>query len=142
MRRRAYSASKRSPGSEGDLPAGARSEAARATRQRYLDDLGSIGNRNKQWLREGRPAEWRAREASKLRKEARLRARSEMDPEGIKWAEARDMKKYGHPDGPTFEQKVAEARAKGLTGDAVYEDVIDAAQRSDPGINRGVLGGD
>ena len=97
--------------------------------------------KKKQWIREGRSAKWREREAFKLRKEARLRARAKMGPEGIKWAEARDTKKYGHPDGPTFEQGVAKARAKGLAGDPVYEEIVDAAQRSDPDVNRGLLGG-
>lgn len=41
--------------------------------------------------------------------------------------QARDLELYGNPDGPTFEQLVAEAKAEGLSGDDVYRHIIDCA---------------
>ncbi len=110
-------------------------------RQGYLDELNDIGRKNQQWLREGRSPEWRAREAFRLRKDARLRAREGMSPEDVRKLEARDVEKYGHPDGPTFEQVVERARSSGLRGDAAYEGVVESSQRSDPFFNPPPQGG-
>ncbi len=103
----------------------------RKLRQDYLDDLRDIGRQNEQWLRDGRSAKWRAHEAYRLRKEARLRARGRMDPEDVATLEARDMRKYGHPDGPTFEETLQRGRDEGYVGDDLYEAVVASSQRSD-----------
>ena len=47
----------------------------------------------------------------------------------------RDQEKYGHPDGPTFDELVEGAKKKGVTGDAIYERIIESAQRTDPVTN-------
>jgi hypothetical protein len=93
-------------------------------RLRYLEALKEIAKKNEQWLREGKTAKWRAREAHRLRHEARLRARAETLLEKVREAEAMDKKRYGNKDGPTFEQVVEKAKSKGLKGDAVYEESV------------------
>jgi len=42
------------------------------------------------------------------------------------------MEKYGHPDGPTFDQVVERAESKGLRGDDAYEAIVESSQRTDP----------
>ena len=70
-----------------------------------------------------------------------MRAREGMSPEDVRKLESRDVEKYGHPDGPTFEQMLDRARSSGLRGDAVYEGVVESAQRSDPFFNPPPQGG-
>jgi hypothetical protein len=86
---------------------------------------------------EGASMERRARSAFTVRHNARVTTRAMMSrQEEVEELRARDMQKYGHPDGPTFEQLVEKGRAKGLPPDAVYQDIIDSAQRTDAAVNR------
>jgi hypothetical protein len=48
---------------------------------------------------------------------------------------ARDQAKYGSPDGPTFEWLVTHEQQKGLSGDAVYEAIVESAQKTDRAVN-------
>jgi hypothetical protein len=49
---------------------------------------------------------------------------------------ARDMAIYGHPDGPTFEFLVEQARNAGLAEPAIYQAIINGSYRTNAGINR------
>jgi hypothetical protein len=49
---------------------------------------------------------------------------------------ARDLSKYGNPDGPTFEFLVDQLRQAGLTGDEVYDAIITGAYRTSEGVNK------
>ncbi len=42
----------------------------------------------------------------------------------------------------TFDERKAKYEAKGFKGDEVYEEIVKAAQRSNPEINRRALGGE
>jgi hypothetical protein len=102
----------------------------------YLRTVASIGPADAGWRREGVPAEERARRAFRIRHEARVTARAMMkDPAEVRLLEARDQQKYGHPDGPTFDELVARQKDKGLAGDAVYEAIVESAQRTDGLVN-------
>ena len=58
------------------------------------------------------------------------------DPAEIELLRARDMDKYGAPDGPTFDFLVARLKAAGFAGDAIYEAIIDNAYRTDAALNK------
>ena len=49
---------------------------------------------------------------------------------------ARDLAKYGNPDGPTFEFLVEQLQNAGLLGDDIYEAIISGAYRTNEGINK------
>ena len=68
--------------------------------------------------------------------QARITARAMMsDPAEVKGLQARDLAKYGNPDGPTFEQLLEKNRKKGATGDDVYLGIIDSSQRTNKAAN-------
>lgn len=98
----------------------------------YLKTVASIGPSSEAWKRDGVPAEERARRAFQIRHDARVIARAMMKNRAeVALLEARDREKYGHPDGPTFDELVARQKAKGVTGDAAYEAIVESAQRTD-----------
>ena len=75
-------------------------------------------------------AEERALLAWAIRRDARVETRQDI---GAHWRlvfEARDLVVYGHVNGPEFSLELRQAKEKGLTGDAVYEEVIDSACRT------------
>ncbi|MGC4122810.1 MAG: hypothetical protein QM765_51205 [Myxococcales bacterium] len=86
---------------------------------------------------EGKSAKERARSASEIRHNARLTCRAMMaSRDEVEKLRARDLEKYGNPDGPTFEQLVEKNRGKGMTGDAPFEEVVASSQRTDEAVNR------
>jgi hypothetical protein len=104
-------------------------------RAHYNRLVSAIGPANARWKSEGLPAEERARRAWQLRHDARILTRAMMsDPREVELLRKRDLEKYGHPDGPTFELLVEKQRRKGSSGDAVYEAIIESAQRTNPNI--------
>lgn len=106
-------------------------------RAHYNRLVTAIGPANEKWTKEGLSSEERARQASAIRHDARIMSRAMMsDPAEVEDLRKRDMVKYGNPDGPTFDQLVERNREKGLTGDAVYEAVVESSQRTDPVINK------
>lgn len=106
-------------------------------RQLYLERVAAIAGEDAKWRAEGVPAEQRARRAFTIRHEARRTARAMMsDAAEVAALQERDREKYGAPDGPTFEYLVEKARGKGLEGDALYESIVESAQRTDAGVNR------
>jgi hypothetical protein len=81
--------------------------------------------------------EARARAAYETRRNVRLVARAMMsDAAAVDALRARDLEKYGYSDGPTWDWLVERARDRGLVGDAVYESIIESAQRTDAATNR------
>lgn len=109
----------------------------RQARQVYLDRVATIAGEDAKWRAEGLPAAERARRAFTIRHEARMTARAMMsDPTELAALQARDRAKYGDPDGPSFQWLEARARAKGLGGDAIYESIVDSAQRTDQAVNQ------
>lgn len=106
-------------------------------RQWYNDQVAVIPALNEQWVNEGLSAEERARRAHEIRHNARLQAREFMpDKQEVADLQARDLQKYGNPDGPTFDQLVEANRAKGMTGDAVYEAIINSSNRTNAEYNQ------
>jgi len=105
-------------------------------RQWYNDVVGTIPDLNDKWLSEGLNAEERAKRAHEIRHNARLEARVMMqNKQEVIDLQARDQEKYGNPDGPTFDYLVEKNRKKGLEGDAVYEDIIGSANRTNQEYN-------
>jgi hypothetical protein len=77
--------------------------------------------------------EFVARRAFVIRHNARLTCRAMMEnPAEVQQLEQRDLEKYGHPDGPTFDWLVRHYRQAGKCGDEVFEAIIDNSRRTDP----------
>lgn len=111
----------------------------RQIRALYLRELSTIPARDAAAKAAGEPIEARARRAYELRRRARIITRAMMsDPAEVEQLRARDLERYGHPDGPTFDGLVESAREKGRSGDAIYQSIIDSAQRTDRAVNRGL----
>lgn len=101
----------------------------------YLDRVASIKESNEQWIVDGISPRARAEAAWRIRREARLEARSMMhDPQEVVLLRARDTSQYGNPDGPTFEFLVQRLTNSGLEGNAVYEAIVEGSYRTDPRI--------
>jgi hypothetical protein len=60
------------------------------------------------------------------------------DPEEVEQLRRRDLAKYRNPDGPTFEQLAAELQHR-FSGDALFEEIIRMAARTDPQADRGFV---
>ncbi len=56
--------------------------------------------------------------------------------EEVKLLRYRDTKKYGNPDGPTFEYLVEKNRKKGMKGHEIYEAIIGSAKRTNAEYNK------
>ncbi len=105
-------------------------------RAHYLVLVAAIGPANAAWKRDDVPAEERAHRAFQTRHDARVTCRAMMSsPRDVASLEQRDQEKYGHPDGPRFEELVERERAHGLTGDAVFDAVVESAQRTNSAVN-------
>jgi hypothetical protein len=110
-------------------------------RAHYLRLVAAIGPADAQWRREGLAALERARRAFQMRHDARLTCRAMMsDRREVEALEQRDREKYGHPDGPTFDELIEHQRKKGLSGDAVFEAIVASAQRTDRAVDEVLLG--
>jgi hypothetical protein len=102
----------------------------------YQHEVSKIAELNSKWTARGDAVEERARWVSKLRREARLQARAMMENSSeIEQLRARDLRIYGNPDGPTFEQLVDALRQNGWSGDEVYERIIQGAQTTNPDVD-------
>jgi hypothetical protein len=103
----------------------------------YLQHVSVIPQLNKDWIKQGLPVRERAQAAWRIRHEARIEARSMMaDATEIELLRARDVAKYGSPDGPTFEFLVERLKEAGLEEDRIYEAIIDNSYRTDAELNR------
>ena len=107
-------------------------------RVRYLCDVAQISAQDAQWKTQRLSLEDRARRAFEVRHNARKTARAMMQSSTeVEALKARDQVKYGSPDGPTFEWLVEKAKnEKGLTGDAIYQEIIESAQRTNVDVNK------
>ncbi|MBB1488679.1 hypothetical protein [Oceanospirillum sediminis] len=91
---------------------------------------------NERWITTGLTLEERARRAFDTRHRARMNARYMMSSaEEMKALQARDMEKYGNPDGPTFEYLVQKSLNKGVDRDQAYKKIIASSARTDNGYN-------
>lgn len=109
----------------------------RQARQLYLERVAAIAGEVAKWQAEQIPLSEQARRAYDLRHAARMTARAMMsDPAELAALQERDRAKYGNPDGPTFEWLLERAAAKGLTGDAAYQSIVDSAQKTDAAVNQ------
>jgi hypothetical protein len=110
-------------------------------RKWYLQKVGTIPELDKQWAAEGVPLEERARRAVAIRHEARLEARKMMSsPLEVAMLRARDFFTYGSIHGPSFDQLVKKAEAKGLQGDEVWKELIGSSNRTNQTVNQHLLG--
>jgi hypothetical protein len=106
-------------------------------RVRYLCDVAQIAPQDEQWRSEKLAIEARAKKAFEIRHNARKTARAMMQSATeVEALKARDQEKYGSPDGPTFEWLVEKAKGKGLSGDAIYQEIIESAQRTNVDVNK------
>lgn len=106
-------------------------------RIRYLCDVAQIAPQNEQWKSENIPLNERARKAFEIRHNARKTARAMMqNATEVELLKARDQEKYGNPDGPTFDWLIEKSKGKGLSGDAVYQEIIESAQRTNVDVNK------
>jgi glycerol-3-phosphate dehydrogenase len=84
----------------------------------------------------GQSRESAAKLAYNTRHQARLTARAMMSNRAeVALLEARDKQKYGDPSGPGWDWLVKKNRAKGLKGDAVYEEIIASSLQTNQAIN-------
>jgi hypothetical protein len=105
-------------------------------RQWYNEKVGEIPKLNEGWKQQGLSAETRAQMAHQIRHDARLQARSMMQDKGeIAALRARDVEKYGNPDGPSFEDLVRQNREAGLEGDDGYEAIVSSSNRPNAAYN-------
>lgn len=109
----------------------------RQIREMYVCAVSTIGAVDARRIAEGRTTEERAHLAWQDRHHARRVSRAMMDDQAeVAALRARDLAKYGDPDGPTFEWLLAKAERDGLVGDARHAAIIEGAQRTDDATNR------
>jgi hypothetical protein len=107
----------------------------------YLRKVAAIPDFDLEWQKQGLSLEERAKRAWQIRHDARLQARDMMEnPVEVEALRARDRKLYGHPDGPNFEQLLAQGRAKGLSVDQTLQAILAGAQITNDDVNERVLG--
>ncbi|MEU6991129.1 hypothetical protein ABZ953_10795 [Streptomyces sp. NPDC046465] len=103
-------------------------EQARETRMRYhglLDEMESVAA---DMRASGASDEEIARKLVDMRNEAKDITRAGMSPEAVQALEARNMKKYGNPLGPTADQQFAKYGS--------WSAVIEAATRSSAAVDQ------
>jgi hypothetical protein len=99
----------------------------------YNFQLVAIKKINLRWKEMGMGLIERAQKAHQMRSDARLNGRFMMqDRFEVAALRDRDNKKYGNPDGPTFEHMVAFGRENGLSGDRIYEGIIESSGHVQP----------
>lgn len=106
-------------------------------RQWYNDQVSPIPELDKKWVAEGLTIQQRAQKAYEIRHHARLKAREFMqNKEEVAALQARDTKKYGNPDGPTFDYLVKKNINKGMSEEAAYQAIIGSANRTNAAYNK------
>lgn len=96
----------------------------------YNYQVVAIGTLNDKWLSDGIDLKTRAERAYELRHNARVNARFMMqNPIEVKGLQARDLLKYGNPNGPTFEYLIKKNTDKGSSLDEAYQSIINSASR-------------
>ena len=126
-----------SPAQAEEMKKGGASWTNEEIRAYYVKIVTTIGPANEEWKKDGFPAEVRARKAFEIRQNARLTGRAMMSSrEEVDDLRKRDQEKYGNPDGPTFVLLLEKAKQKGKAGDALYDSIIESAQRTDQKTNQ------
>ena len=126
------------PATLATLPDGLKGTDSKSVREWYLVITAAprMQKLNAEWVQQGLTTEQRAKKTYEIRHDARITARSFMEnKQELADIQARDLAKYGSPDGPTFEQEVNKCRDRGLHDDAAYECIIESASRTDPVTN-------
>lgn len=102
----------------------------------YNFQIVAVGIINKKWKQDGIDLKTRAHKAYEMRHEARVNARFMMqNKDEVKALQARDMQKYGNPDGPTFEYLLKKNTDNGLSLEAAYQSIIDSSSKTDTRYN-------
>lgn len=102
----------------------------------YNYQVVAIGRLNERWKANGMSLLDRAKRAYQLRHNARVNGRYMMkDRFEVATLRDRDNKKYGNPDGPTFDYLVNYHRESGFSGDEIYERIIESSARTSPVFN-------
>ncbi len=97
----------------------------------YNYQVVAISEINKKWIEDGIDLETRAKQAYKLRHNARVNARYLMQNKAeVKMLQERDREKYGNPDGPTFDYLVKKNTDNGASLDEAYQSIIDSSSRT------------
>jgi uncharacterized membrane protein YhhN len=109
----------------------------REIRAWYLGRTADIARLNQEWIAQGVSLEERALRAWRIRHDARALARSMMEnPLEIDDLRQRDLRLYGNPDGPAFDQLVQAHHQRGLTPDETYERIIRGSQATIRDVNK------
>jgi hypothetical protein len=92
---------------------------------------------NDEWSAKGISLYLRAERTWCIRFDARKRARDFMENrDEVERLRERDFKKYGLPEGPSFEDLVQQHMRNGLTEADAYLEIIASATRKDPETNK------
>jgi hypothetical protein len=103
----------------------------------YRERIAEIPKLNEEWIVQGVRLEERALRAWQIRHDARVQARSMMqNPVEIEDLRERDRRRYGNPDGPTFNQLIQENYQLGLQQDEVYARIISGSQATNREVNK------
>ena len=96
----------------------------------YNYQVVAIGALNDKWLSDGIDLKTRAEKAYELRHNARVNARFMMqNPIEVKGLQARDLVKYGNPNGPTFDYLIKKNTDKGSSLEKAYQSIINSSSR-------------
>lgn len=103
----------------------------------YNYQVVAISKLNEKWIDDGIDLATRAKKAYDLRHHARVNARFMMaNPVEVKGLQARDMAKYGNPDGPTFDYLIQKIKKKEQASDEqAYQSIIESSSRTSPVFN-------
>lgn len=105
----------------------------------YNYQVVAIPKINQRWKEKGMSLVERAKAAFSLRHQARINARYMM-ADDVAALQARDLKKYGNPDGPTFDYLVAKGHTTGQPDAAIYNNIITSSSRTDASFNEECMG--
>lgn len=96
----------------------------------YNYQIVAISELNKYWIQQKIDLKTRAMKAYSLRHNARVDARFMMqNKDSVRSIQNRDLKKYGNPDGPTFEYLIKKCTDKGSTTNDCYKGIIVSSSR-------------
>ncbi|MCJ8268382.1 MAG: hypothetical protein MJK04_03170, partial [Psychrosphaera sp.] len=102
----------------------------------YNYQIVAISKLNRFWQANGLSLVDRAQKAYQIRHDARIGGRFMMsDSFEVAALRDRDNKKYGNPNGPTFDHLLNFTKEKGFSGDAVYQAIIESTSRTRPVFN-------
>ncbi|WP_298518419.1 LysM peptidoglycan-binding domain-containing protein [uncultured Kordia sp.] len=91
----------------------------------YNYQVVAISELNKNWISQDIDLKTRAKKAYTLRHNARVNARFMMqNKDSVKALQARDLKKYKNPHGPTFEYLMEKCSKSGATTEQCYQSII------------------